>query len=337
MTQLTTHYLGLELKSPIVASPSPLTSELSTLLRLVEAGVGAVVLPSLFEEDVESESWSLHDRLEAGTGLTPEASNFLPDLDYGHLLADRHLRLVERACERLGVPVIASLNGNSAGGWVHYAQQLVAAGADAIELNMYDVAIDPKQTAAEVEGGYLALVREVRAAVDVPVALKVGPHFTSFANFALELVAAGADGLVLFNRFYQPDLDIETRDVTPRLTLSTSVDLRLPLRWIALLHPLLPETSLALTSGVHSGADVVKALLAGADVVMTTSALLREGPEYVSALTESLIAYLTEHEYESVAQLRGSAAHDAAADPRAYERSQYIKVLSSWPGGHGPH
>jgi dihydroorotate dehydrogenase (fumarate) len=337
VTELRTRYLGFELTSPIVASPSPLTGEIATLLRLVDAGAGAVVLPSLFEEDVEQESWSLHQHLEAGTGLTPEAADFLPDLDYGHLLIDRHLRLVERAATRLSVPVIASLNGNSAGGWIHYAERLVAAGAAAIELNMYDVATDSQRTATEVEAGYLALVRAVRAAVSVPLAVKVGPYFTSFGHFAGELVAAGADGLVLFNRFYQPDLDIDTRDVTPRLTLSTPVELRLPLRWIALLHPQLPGTSLALTSGVHSAADVIKALLTGADVVMSTSALLHDGPEHIAVLEAGLRAHLIKHEYESVDQLRGSVAHDATSNPAGYERAQYLKVLSSWPtGSHRP-
>ncbi len=286
MTALRTTYLGLELATPLVASPSPATGKLDSLLRLEDAGVGAVVLPSLFEEEVESEAITFHERRETGAGVSGEAMDYFPDVDLDHLGLERHVLLVEEAVERLEIPVIASVNGRSAGGWVRYAQDLVSAGAQAIELNMYDVAVDPDLTSADVERGYLELVAAVCDAVDVPVAVKLSPYFSSFANFAAQVVAAGADGLVLFNRFYQPDLDLETLDVTPRLELSRPGELRLPLRWIAILRPRLPATSLALTSGVASGADVAKGLLAGADVVMTASEMLRQGPERAAGILD---------------------------------------------------
>jgi dihydroorotate dehydrogenase (fumarate) len=330
MTALQTTYLGLELATPLVASPSPATGKLDTLLRLEDAGVGAVVLPSLFEEEVESEAITFHERRETGAGVSGEAMDYFPDVDLDHLGLERHVLLVEEAVERLEIPVIASVNGRSAGGWVRYAQDLVSAGAKAIELNMYDVAVDPDLTSADVERGYLDLVRAVCEAVDVPVAVKLSPYFSSFANFAAQVVAAGADGLVLFNRFYQPDLDLETLDVTPRLELSRPGELRLPLRWIAILRPRLPATSLALTSGVASGADVAKGLLAGADVVMTASEMLRQGPQRAAGILEELTTWMAAGEYESGTQLRGSVAQHAVRDPGAYERAQYQRVLASW-------
>lgn len=330
MSALVTTYLGLTLPSPLVASPSPATGRLDSLLQLEDAGVGAVVLPSLFEEEVEAEAITFHERRETGAGVSGEASDYFPDVDLDHLGLERHVLLVEEAVERLDIPVIASVNGRSAGGWVRYAQDLVSAGAQAIELNMYDVAVDPSQSAADVESGYLQLVAAVCSAVEVPVAVKLSPYFSSFAHFAGEVVAAGADGLVLFNRFYQPDLDLETLDVTPRLELSRPGELRLPLRWIAILRPRMPDTSLALTSGVASGADVAKGLLAGADVVMTASEMLRQGPRRAAGILDELTTWMQASEYESVDQLRGSVAQHSVRDPGAYERAQYQRVLSSW-------
>jgi len=330
MSALVTTYLGLTLPSPLVASPSPATGKLDSLMRLEDAGAGAVVLPSLFEEEVEREAITFADRLEAGSGVFGEAAGYFPDIDLDHLGLERHVLLVEEASRRLSIPVIASVNGRSSGGWVRYACDLVDAGARAIELNMYDVAVDPDRTAADVEDGYLQLVAAVRSAVQVPVAVKLSPYFSSFANFAGRAVEAGADGLVLFNRFYQPDLDLETLDVTARLELSRPGELRLPLRWIAILRMQLAGTSLALTSGVASGADVAKGLLAGADVVMTASEVLRQGPARVRALLDELSEWMTAKEYESVDQLRGSVAQHAVPDPGAYERAQYQRVLSSW-------
>jgi dihydroorotate dehydrogenase (fumarate) len=328
--RLNTRYLGLDLCSPLVASPSPLTGSMESLLRLEDSGIGAVVLPSLFEEEAEGEPLLLLDRMEAGAGVVGEAAEYFPDVALDHLGLDRHLLLVQEASARLSVPVIASLNGTSAGGWVRYARELVGAGARALELNMYDVAADPTRSSADVEAAYLTLVRDVCDSVDVPVAVKLSPFVTSFANFAAQVVAAGAAGLVLFNRFYQPDLDVATLDVTARLELSHPSELRLPLRWIAILRPQLTGISLALTSGVASGTDVAKGLLAGADVVMSTSELLRSGPERVRALSDELLLWMNEGEYTTVDQLRGSVSQGAAADPTAYERAQYQRVLASW-------
>jgi dihydroorotate dehydrogenase (fumarate) len=330
MIDIATRYLGLALRSPIVASPSPRTGALDDLRALEAAGVGAVVLPSLFEEELEAESLTLYEREETGAFTNPEATDYFPALEFGHLGLDRHLTLLRDAVQELQVPVIASINGRTAGGWVEYAQIMADAGAAAIELNMYDVAADPTHDAAAVEAEYLSLVREVVACVDVPVAVKLSPFFTSFANFAARVAETGAAGLVLFNRFYQPDLDLETLDVTPRLELSTSSDLRLPLRWVAILRSQLPEISLALTSGVHNSDDVLKALLAGADVVMTTAAVLHDGPHVVRTMLDGVQTWLTEHEYESVMQLQGSMAQHATSNPRAYERAQYQRVLASW-------
>ena len=330
MNPLQSEYLGMTLRSPLVASPSPVTGKLDSLMRLDEAGIGAVVLPSLFEEEVENEALTLYDRMEAGSGVFGEATDYFPDVDLDHLGLERHILLVEEAAARLSVPVIASVNGRSAGGWVRYANELVAAGAQAIELNMYDVAVDPEQSGQAVEQGYLDLVRAVRAAVSVPVAVKLSPYFSSFAHMARGVVDAGGDGLVLFNRFYQPDLDLTTLDVTPRLELSRPGEVRLPLRWIAILRPQLPGTSLALTSGVASGADIAKGLLAGADVVMTASEVLRQGPQRAAGLLAELAEWIQVNEYESVDQLRGSVAQHAVDDPGAYERAQYQRVLSSW-------
>jgi dihydroorotate dehydrogenase (fumarate) len=306
-------YLGLQLRSPLVASPSPYTGKMDMLLRLDDAGVGAVVLPSLFEEEIEAETMTFDERLSAGSGVFGEATDYFPDVDLDHLGLDRHLKLVEEASSRLSIPVIASVNGRSAGGWVRYARDLVDAGARAIELNMYDVAVDPLKSAADVEAGYLDLVLAVCSAVDVPVTVKLSPYFSSMAHFARRVVDSGASGLVLFNRFYQPDLDLETLDVTPKLELSRAGELRLPLRWIAILRPQLPRTSLALTSGVTSGTDIIKGLLAGA------ADLLKEVRDWMA-----------EHEYESVTQLRGSVSSHSVSDPGAYERAQYQKVLKSW-------
>ncbi len=330
MNPLASTYLGLELRSPIVASPSPATGRIESLLRLEEAGVGAVVLPSLFEEEIENEAITFHERRETGAGVFSEATDFFPDIELGHLGLERHIALVREASERLSVPVIASVNGRSAGGWVRYAQDLVHAGARAIELNMYDVAVNADHSAKHVERTYLDLVLAVRTAVDVPVAVKLSPYFSSFAHFAVDVVRAGADGLVLFNRFYQPDLDLETLDVQPRLELSHQGELRLPLRWIAILRPRLPRTSFALTSGVASGTDVAKGLLAGADVVMTASEVLRQGPHRVAGMLAELTDWMQAHDYESVDQLRGSVAQHTVKDPGAFERAQYQRVLSSW-------
>lgn len=329
MTELASEYLGLALRSPLVASSSPLTGHLDDLRRLEDAGVGAVVLPSLFEEQIEHESLQVDRVLETGAEMFGEARTFFPELEDYDTGPDRYLDLVRRAREALEVPVIASLNGTSPGGWVEHARLLEEAGAHALELNLYLVAADPDLTAEGLEARYRELVRSVRASLRIPLAVKIGPFFTALAHTARELVAAGADGLVLFNRFYQPDLDLETLGVEPHLTLSTSEELRLPLRWIALLHGRL-DASLAATTGIHTARDALKALLAGADVAMMTSALLAHGPGHLRRVERGMREWMAEREYESVRQLRGSVSQRSARDPTAFERANYMRTLHSY-------
>jgi dihydroorotate dehydrogenase (fumarate) len=330
MTHLATTYLGLRLRSPLVASASPLTGHLDSLLALEEAGAAAVVLPSLFEEEVDDESMHLHHRLELGSHSFPEASDFFPPLESGDVGPQRHVKLAGLAKDALGIPVIASINGITPGGWVEYAQMMVDAGADAIELNLYSVAADPWRGGAAVESGYLDVVRLVRGAIEVPLAVKLSPYLSATAHFARRLVEAGADGLVLFNRFYQPDIDLETLDVRPRVDLSDPRELRLPLRWLAILRPQLPGVSLAATGGVHSGLDAAKALLVGGDVVMMASALLRHGPGHLAQIEAELVAWLGERDYTSVNELRGSVSQRGATDPTGFERANYLRTLASY-------
>jgi dihydroorotate dehydrogenase (fumarate) len=326
---LRTTYLGLELRSPLVASPSPLTGEVDGLRRLEAAGVGAVVLPSLFEEQLTHDQLELDRLLETTSDHTGEAMSYFPDLQDYNTGPWTYLDHITQAKRALAVPVIASLNGITPGGWVGHAKRMRDAGADALELNLYTVATDPRVGAAELEARYLDLVADVRAAVSIPLAVKLSPFFTALANFAARLAAAGVDGLVLFNRFYQPDLDLDSRDVVPRLVLSTSEELRLPLRWIAILYGRV-QTSLAATTGVHTGLDAAKVLLAGADVAMMTSALLRNGPEHVAVVEQQLRAVLAEHDYDSVTQLRGSMSRVHMPDPAGFERANYVRTLMSW-------
>lgn len=329
MPDLRTRYLGLDLRSPLVASSSPLTSDLAGLRHLEECGAGAVVLPSLFEEQIENESLEIDRMLEHGSETFAEALSYFPACDDYNTGPDHYLELVHQAKGALGIPVIASLNGFSPGGWIEYARLLEQAGADALELNLYLIAADPETSAEKIEAGYRELVRSLRAAVRLPLAVKLGPYLTALAHTARELVGAGADGLVLFNRFYQPDLDLETLDVVPRLSLSTSQELRLPLRWTAILHGRV-ACSLAITTGVHTAEDVAKALLAGADVTMMASALLQYGPEHLRKVERKLVEWLTEREYDSVDQLRGSVSQRSVSDPTAFERANYVRTLKSY-------
>jgi len=333
MTDLTTIYLGLPLRSPLVASAGPITGDSTMWQRLEEAGAGAIVLPSLFEEEIEQEAESRAFAEEFGTDMFGEALSYLPDLDVPDVGPARHLAFVEKARSKVSIPVIASLNGTSPGGWVRYAKHLADAGADAIELNLYDVVVDPTISSAEVESRYVELVEEVRAEIAVPLAVKLSPWFTALGNLAVRLQAAGADGLVLFNRLYQPDIDLETLTVVPRLALSTPTESRLPLHWIANLHRVV-DISLAATTGAHDGADAMKLLLAGADVVMTTSALLRHGPEHLRVMERFMRDWMTEREYDSVAELRGSMSRKNVPDPQVYERANYYQVLHSYRPKH---
>jgi dihydroorotate dehydrogenase (fumarate) len=328
---LHTRYLGLELRSPIVASSSPLTGNLESVARIAEAGAGAIVLPSLFEEEILNEEIQLNRSLEAGTEQFAEALTYFPTIEALPGVGDRYLERLERTRGRVSVPVIASLNATTQGGWVRYARLMQDAGADALELNLYHVAADPSVTATDRERIDLEMISAVRASVTIPLAVKLSPYYSAMANFAALAEGAGADGLVLFNRFYQPDLDLESMEVVPRVELSRPGELRLPLRWIAILRPQLgSHVSLAATSGIHSGADVVKALMVGADIAMTTSSLLRNGPEHLRTIETELVEWLEEHEYESVSQLRGSATQTSVEDPSAFERGNYMTALRSW-------
>jgi dihydroorotate dehydrogenase (fumarate) len=331
VTALDTSYLGLDLRSPIVASSGPLTGDPDTAARLADAGAGALVLPSLFEEEIVHDQVELTSVLEAGAEHFAEALDYFPEVPAYPSALDRYIANLRAIKARVSIPVIASLNAASAGGWVRYGRLLGDAGADALELNLYRVAADPACSASHIEADDLALIAEVKAAVAVPVAVKLSPFYSAMADFAVRAVGAGADGLVLFNRFYQPDLDVDTLEIVPRLELSSPWELRLPLRWIAILHPLLQgRTSLAATSGVETGADVAKALLVGADVAMTTSAVLRHGPAHLRTLERDLVAWMADHEYESVAQLRGSVSHATSDNPSAFERANYVRTLHSW-------
>jgi len=326
---LSTTYLGLRLRSPLVASSGPLTARIDSLRALEQAGVAAVVLPSLFEEQIEHEDIQAARLGDLGADSNPEATSYFPDLAAYESVVDRYLRHVEEAKKALSIPVVASLNGETAGGWVRYARLLERAGADALELNLYGVAADLDVTGREVEDDQVELVALVKASLSIPLAVKIGPHYSALGNQAARIIDAGADGLVLFNRFYQPDIDPKTRKVAPALELSTSRELRLPLRWTAILSGRV-EASLAVTTGVHTGADAARCLLAGADVAMMTSALLVNGPGHVTAVERELVAWAGESGFDSVAQLRGSVSQRHVADPSAFERANYMASLTGF-------
>ena len=323
---LSTTYLGLQLRSPLVASSGPLTARIDSLRALEQAGVAAVVLPSLFEEQIEHEDAQVDRLAELHADSNPEATGYFPDQADFESVADRYLRHVEQAKKALSIPVVASLNGETAGGWVRYARLLELAGADAIELNLYGLAADLDVTGRDVEDEQVELVALVKASLSIPLAVKIGPHYSALGNQATRFIDAGADGLVLFNRFYQPDIDPKTRKVAPTLELSSSAELRLPLRWTAILSGRV-EASLAVTTGVHSGADVARCLLAGADVAMMTSALLVNGAGHVAAVERELVEWAAESGFESVAQLKGSVSQRNVADPSAFERANYMSTL----------
>lgn len=326
---LSTRYLGLTLQHPIVASASPLTSSIDSLQRLQAAGVSAVVLPSLFEEQIEHEEMATHNLMLSGAELSPEASGFFPEMQRYHSRSEQYLELISEAKKALTVPVIASLNGYTPGGWTDIARQFQQAGADAIELNVYFLAASVDDTSADVEQRYIDLVKSVTAQVQVPVAVKVAPFFSAMANMAARLNQAGASGLVLFNRFLQPDISLDELEVAPHLVLSTSDELRLALRWIAILRGRV-GASLAATGGAHTPEDVVKLLLAGSDCVMLASSLLSKGPAHVGTLVRGLRAWMAERDYASVEQMKGSLSQQACPDPDAFERSNYMKALRSY-------
>lgn len=329
MSNLSTRYLGLTLKSPLVASASPICESVSNIRELEDAGVGAVVLPSLFEEQLELESGALDEDLWRGTESFPESQSVLPDLQTYNLGPDGYLGLLSKAKEAVSIPVIASLNGVSPGGWAEYARLMAEAGADAIELNIYSIPTEPTESAADVEMGYVNLVRQIKRTVRVPVAVKLSPFFSAPANMALRLDEVCANGLVLFNRFYQPDFDIESLEVVPRLVLSHPDELLLRLHWAAILSDHV-EADLAITGGVHTAADVVKCIMAGASVAMMASALLQRGISHAATVLADLRRWLEEHEYDSVQQMCGSMSRRSVPDPTAFERGNYMRVLSSY-------
>ncbi len=326
---LSTHYLGLSLRNPLVAAAGALSKKLDSLRKLEDAGVGAVVLHSLFEEQIAHESQELDYYLTRLTNATPEAATWFPDVGNYNMEPDQYLEHIRSAKEALSVPVIASLNGFTLGGWSKWASRIEEAGADALELNVYQVQTNPDVTSAQVEDDFVALVHEVRKQVKIPVAVKLSPFFAGLPNLARRLAQAGSNGLVLFNRFLQPDIDPENLDVSPTIQLSTSGDLRLPLRWAAILHDTLP-VDLAVTSGIHTGRDLVKVVMSGAAVGQVASEFIAKGPQRAAGILTELADWMRDYEYTSVAQMRGALSHKNAADPTAYERANYMKALQSF-------
>jgi len=329
MVDLTTTYLGLKLNNPLVASASPLTKKLETAHQLEEAGVSAIVMYSLFEEQIIQESLKLHEDLLRGTESYAEAPTYLPEYGQYSIGPQTYLEQLSKIKASVSVPVIGSLNGVSTGGWVEYARKIQDAGADALELNLYYLPTDPNISSNELEARYLSLVSDIAAQISIPLAVKLSPFVTAIPNFAHHLAEAGAKGLVLFNRFYQPDFDLEELEVVPNLVLSNSTELRLPLRWIAILYGRV-QADFALTSGVHTPEDMVKAMMAGASVAMSASALLHNGVAYARELLNGFQTWLEDHEYESVEQMKGSMSQRAVAEPAAFERANYMRVLSSY-------
>jgi dihydroorotate dehydrogenase (fumarate) len=329
MIDITTKYLGLKLKSPIIASASPLCESIDNLRRMEDAGIAAVVLPSLFEEQLQLESQALDSDLSRGDESFAESLNYFPDLQNYNLGPEGYLNLIRRAKRSLSIPVIASLNGVSEGGWVRYAGLMQQAGADAIELNLYGLVTDPAISSSQVEQGYCELVSQVKASVTIPVAVKLSQFFTAIPYMSQRLDEAGADALVLFNRFYQPEFDLESLEVVPSLNLSNSQELLLRLHWVALLCGRV-RCSLAITGGVHTAEDVLKSIMAGANVAMMTSALLRHGIEHAELVLGQVKSWMEEHEYESIRQMRGSMSYQSTSRPDVFERVNYMKVLSSY-------
>ena len=325
---LTTTYLGLELKNPIVCGSCPLGTNIDTIRQLEMAGAAAIVLPSLFEEEIVGEAQAQMAMESVGAGFG-EASSYLPDPEGYHVGPERYLDHIKAAKDAAAIPIIGSLNGTSPGGWIRYAEKIEKAGADAIELNAYYLATDPEATGASVEERVLAVVKAVKEAVSIPIAVKLSPFYSSLSNFARELEKAGADGLVLFNRFYQPDIDIEELDVIPNLRLSTADELRLRLRWLSVLSSQV-GMSLAATGGAHNAVDVIKAVMTGAHSVQMVSALLIHGPEHIQRTIEAVEFWLTEHDYESLEQMRGSMNMSKVPVPAKLTRANYMKMLDSW-------
>jgi len=326
---LSTTYMGLRLKNPLVPSAGPLTADLDSIRQLEDAGASAVVLHSLFEEQLKHEAAALDHHLSAGTESFAESLSYFPEPHEFRLGPEEYLEHIRKAKAAVDIPVIASLNGVSVGGWTDYARQMQQAGADALELNVYLVATDVNLTAAAVEAQYLDILAAVKRVVTIPVAMKLSPFFSATGAMCRRLDEAGADGLVLFNRFYQPDIDLEKLEVFPNLVLSTPHEMRLPLRWIAILYKRI-RASLAATTGVATAHDVLKLVMAGADVTQLCSVLLRKGPGELRVILNELTAWMQEHEYESLAEMKGSMSQCAVADPAAFERANYLRILAGY-------
>jgi len=326
---LSTTYLGLALKNPLVVSATPLTEDIGNIKKMEDYGAAAVVLHSLFEEQIELESSALDRGLSSGENSYAESLSYFPDLTSYNLGPEAYLEHIAKAKAAVKIPVIASLNGASTGGWVKYARKMEQAGADALELNIYTIPTDPAVTGAQVEQVYCDLVRDVASGVRIPVAVKLAPYFSAMANLATRLESAGARGLVLFNRFYQPDFDLEALEVVPSLQLSNPYELLLRLHWVALLYGQV-KADLAITGGVHSSYDVLKSMMAGARVVEMASAVLKRGIDHVKTVLGDLTAWMEEHEYESITQMQGSMSERKVADPKSFLRANYMKVLSSY-------
>jgi dihydroorotate dehydrogenase (fumarate) len=329
MTDLSTTYLGLNLKNPLVASASPLSKKLDSARKLEEAGISAIVMYSLFEEQIIHESLELDHFLTRGTDSYAEAISYLPDGGMYSAGPEKYLNQVTGLKKALSIPVIGSLNGVSKGGWTKYAKQIQDAGADALELNLYFIPTDVDLTAEELENAQVELVAQVKSAITIPLAVKLSPFVTALPNFARRIVEAGANGLVLFNRFYQPDFDLDELEILHSLDLSTSTELRLPLRWISILHGKI-NADFALTSGVHTSKDVLKAMMAGAKVAMMASNLLHNGEQVIPSMLNELEAWMKEREYVSINQMQGSMSQKSVKEPAAFERANYMKVLGSW-------
>ncbi|MFO7943763.1 MAG: dihydroorotate dehydrogenase-like protein [Anaerolineales bacterium] len=329
MVDLKTNYLGLELKNPLVASSSPLSKDPQKVRELAEAGVSALVMHSLFEEQVIKESLELDHFLSRNREQFAEALTYLPEMGQYAIGPDAYVDRIRKVKKVAGIPIIGSLNGVSTGGWINYAQKIEAAGADALELNLYNIVTDKKLTSEELENAYIELVEDIRKEIKIPLAVKLSPFFTALPHFIQRLANAGADGVVLFNRFYQPDFDLEELEVTPSLTLSDSDELRLPLRWIALLYGRI-KIDFALTTGVHHAEDLIKAMMAGAQVAMSTAAFLKKGMGYATKLLAEVQLWMEEHEYESIQQMQGSMSQQATRQDAAFERANYIQVLGSY-------
>ena len=326
MIDLSTNYLGLKLRTPLVASASPLSQEIDGIRHLEDAGASAVVLYSLFEEQLRQESFELEHHLTAGTDSFAEAASFFPQPAEFHLGPEGYLNHIRNAKKAVKIPIIASLNGATLGGWARYAKQIEQAGADAIECNIYFIPTNPEISASEIEKTYIDILREVKISVRIPIAVKLSPFFSNMANMAKRLDEAGASGLVLFNRFYQPDINLDELEIQPNVLLSTPQALRLPLTWIGILYGRI-RASLAATSGVHGPEDVVKLLMVGADVTMLCSTLLRNGIRHLRFIEEGLLEWMEKHEYESVQQMKGSMSQIRCPNPSAFERAQYMKAV----------